>query len=144
LTTLTGQRILGRLVDLVEVVDAREAVDREPAGAPELDELGDEDLRDAVALDDALDRAADGEHFVDVDALLGAQGRGPDQPARRIGAEHVDGLTQDARHAAGLEARLDPARDELLDRLHRVDLGGVDGSRRDGRRRTCGQPPHDA
>ena len=83
-----------------------------------------------MALDDALDPAPDGQHAVDVEALLGAQRRSPDEAAGRVGAEHVDGLAQHAGRRRWSRGSPRPRAGDPSDRLHRVDLGGVDHVRR--------------
>src|SRR5581483_2974107 len=65
-----GLRVLERTVDVAELVERDETVEREATGFVESDHLGDEAFRDAVTLDDPAHGSAE-EHLVHLDPQLG-------------------------------------------------------------------------
>src|SRR5688572_24449386 len=91
-----------RFVDAGERVEADQPIKGEAALPPEFDELRDEDIGNAVALDDTAHRAAE-EHRIHVQLEFRAERRDADDAAYAGEPKTVDRLTHDLRNTGTLE-----------------------------------------
>src|SRR5918994_4041383 len=118
-------RILGGPINLFQVVELHQAVEGEATLIVELDQAWDKDVRDCVALDDSAHRPTRDEDIVHVQAGLGTERRGTDQPAHADRRQAVHRLAEYRGYRGRLQGIIRAPAGDPTDLLHRIGLGAV-------------------